>query len=109
MPYMLGNHPHFVPWTDPVSGVRSFLLNEHVAPVQMVIYFVNPAVSADEKWLWFGCGYPPSPYKRLGVVSLDSDNPFIRVFQEATFQSETPLVSAAGDSATSPVIRASMR
>jgi hypothetical protein len=91
-------HSHFVPWTDPVSGVRSLLLDERVAPVQFVIYFVNPAVSADEKWLWFGGGYPPSPYKRLGVVSLDPDRPLVRMFQEATFHSETPLVSASGDS-----------
>jgi hypothetical protein len=98
MQHSLENHPYFVPWTDPISGVRSFLLNEHLAPVQMVIYFVNSAISADEKWLWFGCGYPPSPHKRLGVVSLDPENPFIQVFQQATFQAETPLVSASGDS-----------
>ena len=90
-------HPFFVPWTDPVSNVQSYLLNERVAPAQLVTYFVNSAVSADENWLWFGCGYPPSPYKRLGVVSLDPDKPFIKVFQEATFQSETPLISDEGD------------
>lgn len=94
----LDSHPFFEPWTDPVSGVVSYILTERVAPVQMVTYFVNPAVSADEKWLWFSCGYPPSPYKRLGVVSLDPANPVIKVFQEATFQAETPLVSESGDS-----------
>lgn len=94
----LDAHPYFVPWTDPVSGVTSYLLNERVAPVQMVTYFVNPSISADEMLLWFGCGYPPSPYKRLGVVSLDPENPFIKVFQEATFQAETPLISASGTS-----------
>ena len=98
MSLSLEHHPFFVPWTDPVSGVRSYLLNERVAPVQSVTYFVNPAVSSDETWLWFGCGYPPSPYKRLGVVCLDPDKPFIRVFQEATFQAESPLVSRSGDS-----------
>ncbi|BCM93534.1 hypothetical protein IAD21_05425 [Abditibacteriota bacterium] len=98
MSYSLESHPFFVPWTDPLSGVRSYLLNERVAPVQMPIYFVNPAVSADEKWLWFGCGYPPSPFRRLGVVGLDPDNPFIKVFQEATFHAESPLITSAGDS-----------
>jgi hypothetical protein len=94
----LEGHPFFTPWTDPVSGVRSYLLNKRVAPVQMVIYFVNSAVSADEKWLWLAACYPPSPFRRLGVVSLDPDNASIKVFQEATFQAETPLISASGDS-----------
>ncbi len=94
----LEQHPYLVPWRDPASGVRSYVLHERVAPVQMPTYFVNPAVSNDEQWLWFGCGYPPSPYKRLGVVSLDPDKLFIKVFQEATFQAETPLISPSGDS-----------
>ncbi len=94
----LARHPFFISYIDPASGAQSFILNERVAPSQAVIYFVNPAISADEKWLWFSCGYPPSPHKRLGVVSLDPDNPVIKVFQEATFHAETPLVMPGGDS-----------
>lgn len=93
----LASHPYFTPWTDPVSNVVSYILTERVAPVQMVIYFVNPCISNDEKWLWFACGYPPSPLRRLGVVSLDPNNLFIRVFQEATFQFSSPLISDSGD------------
>lgn len=95
---LLDAHPHFTPWIDPATGVKSHLLAERVAPVQMTTYFVTSAVSADETLLWFGCGYPPSPYKRLGVVSLDPARPFIKVFQAATFQAATPLVAASGDS-----------
>ncbi len=94
----LAKHPHFHPWRDPQSGVISHILTERVAPIQMPVYFVNPCVSADERWLWFACGYPPSPYRRLGVVSLDPERPMIRVFQHATFQAETPLITPAGDS-----------
>ena len=31
MTHPLHNHPHFTSWTDPQTGVESFVLTEHVA------------------------------------------------------------------------------
>jgi hypothetical protein len=31
----LAEHPHFTPWTNPVSGVVSYVLTERVAPVHL--------------------------------------------------------------------------
>jgi hypothetical protein len=93
----LAAHPFFTSRTDPESGMESFVLTERVAPVQMAFYFTNPSVSADEKWLWFYAGFPPSPHMTLGVVGLDPDNPFIVHFPGAAFTSASPMVAPAGD------------
>jgi hypothetical protein len=94
----LARHPFFTRWMDPQSGIESFILTERVAPVQQVFYFVNPGVSPDERWLWFSVSFPPSPVKMLAVVSLDPDQPSIRYFPGATFDSASPRV--APDSAS---------
>ena len=57
----LDAHLSFAPWVDPTSGVRSYLLSERIAPVQLTVYFVNSALFADERFLWFACGHSPSP------------------------------------------------
>jgi Tol biopolymer transport system component len=93
----LAHHLFFVPWTDPQSGVTSFILNERVAPVQQSFYFTNASVSPDERWLWFYCAAPPNPQSTLGVVSLDPSRPMIRHFPAAGFTSASPMVSPAGE------------
>ncbi|MEI7833441.1 MAG: hypothetical protein WCJ56_09610 [bacterium] len=94
----LQQHPFFTPWTDPVSGVVSYVLTERLAPMQQSFYFTNPSISADEKWLWFYTAYSPSPVKTLGVVSLDPARPVKMHFPWATFSSVSPLVAPEGDS-----------
>ena len=93
----LAEHPHFTPWTDPVSGVVSYVLTERVAPVQQSFYFTNASVSADERWLWFYTAFPPGPHHTLGVVSLDPARPLLRHFPGATFTSGSPMVAPEGD------------
>ncbi len=85
-------HPYFEPWTDPESGVISYILTERVAAVQQGFYFVNPSMSADGKWLWFYAAFPPAEEHTLGVVSTDADNPEIRHFPRAGFRAEAPLI-----------------
>ena len=97
MPYDLRRHPYFESWTDPESGVESFILNERVAPLQQSFYFTNPSISQDEKWLWFYTAFPPSPHKFLGAVSLDPDTPDKRLFLQAGFSSVSPMVAPQGD------------
>jgi len=68
------------------------VLTERVAPVQMAFYFTNPSVSADEKWLWFYAGFPPSPHLTLGVVGLDPGRTVHHAFPGAAFTAASPMV-----------------
>ncbi|HYE07906.1 MAG TPA: hypothetical protein VEL07_20480 [Planctomycetota bacterium] len=98
MPLDLSRHPFFTPWTEPASGVLSWILTERAAATQQGFYFVNPGIAGDERYLWFYAGWPPTPSKCLGVVSLDPEDPFIRTFPTTFFQKESPLVAADGRS-----------
>src|SRR5262245_52946361 len=95
----LAGHPHFTPWTDPVSGVVSYVLTERVAPVQQTFYFTNPSVPADDRGPWFYTACPPNPHRMLGVVSLDPARPLIRHFPGAAFSNGSPMVAPEGDAA----------
>jgi len=99
MRYDLSGHPHFQAWTDPESGITSYILSERVAPVQENFYFVNSGISADERWLWFYAAFPPGPTRTLGVVSLDPQQPLIRHFPAAQLTSGAPMVAPEGDAA----------
>ena len=97
MAYDISKHPYFKPWTDPETGVESFILTERVAPHQQSFYFTNSSLSADEKWLWFYAAFHPSPYRVLGAVCMDPDNPQIKLFPETEFSSNSPMVAPEGD------------
>ncbi len=96
----LSYHPYFTEWTEPSSGIKSFVLTKMLAPIQQSFYFTNSSLSADEKYLWFYATYPPSPVttRTLGVVGMDPDNPFIQIFPETAFWDASPLVTPEGDS-----------
>lgn len=96
MACLLERHPLFTPFTDPVSGVVSFLLKNGVAPVQQSLYYTQPSLSADGKWLWFHAAHPPAPSKHLAAVRLDPDRPEVRVFPQAQFPTAHPVIEAAG-------------
>ena len=89
----LSQHPYFVPWTDPETGVVSYLLARRVAPLQQSFYFVNASVSPDEQWLWFYTAFPPNAQKTLGIVSLDPGNPSIQHYAQAGFTGASPMVT----------------
>src|SRR5690348_8460450 len=95
----LSGHPQFTPWTDPASGVVSYVLTARVAPVQKSFYFTDPSVSADERWLSFYAASPPSRHLTRGVVSLAPARPLIRHFPGAGFSEESPMVAPEGDAA----------
>ncbi len=94
--YDLQRHPHFVPWVDPRSGIRTFLLDKRVSPVQQTFYFVNPSISADGRFLWFYSAWDPAPRRTLSVVSLDPKAPLIRNFPHA-MPKGCPLVAPEGN------------
>ena len=93
----LSKHPYFTPYTDPKSGIVSYILTEKVAPLQRQFYFAQPSVTADGKYLWFLCFNPPARYMTLGVLSLDPENPFIKNFPYAAPQGGNPCVTPEGD------------
>ena len=99
MTYDLREHPYFTAWTDPVSGVESFILSERVAPIQQSFYFTNSSVSKDGKWLWIYVAFPPSPHKFLASFSLDPAQPEKHLYLQAGFSSASPMVAPEGDAA----------
>ena len=92
----LAEHPLFEPWTDPVSGITSYLLKEVVAPIQQSFYYVNPSLDTEESALWFHCAWPPSGVKTLARVSLDPANPALRHFPQSQFDTAHPLIAPDG-------------
>ena len=80
----------FTPIRTPESGVTIHVLTSRVAPVQKGFYFVNESMTADGRYLWFCCGYPPSQHKVLAV--LDFEQQQVRVFPETQFVHESPFV-----------------
>lgn len=93
---ILADHPLFEVFTDPRSGVVSYLLKEVVAPVQQSFYYTQASLSADERWLWLMAAWPPAPARTLAVVSLDPAKPVVRTFPQAQFPTALPLIAPDG-------------
>lgn len=95
----LSRHPLFTEYTDPKSGVKSYVLTERVAGIQKQFYFAQPSVTRNGKYLWITCCNPPARYSTLAVISLDLDNPFIRHFPYASPDTHCslPCIDPEGD------------
>jgi hypothetical protein len=61
-----------------------------VAPVQQSFYFVNDGMSADGRYLWLYCAFPPSPRRTLAAVDFLAGE--MRHFPETQFSSVSPYV-----------------
>ena len=87
----------FTRWENPANGVASHILTARAAPVQQSFYYTHPSFSADGRYLWLGCGYPPPGGKHaqqvLGVVDFEKDE--LRVYHETQFGSSRPVVDPA--------------
>lgn len=64
---------HFIRWTDPNSGVVSYVLKTRVAPQQQTFYFVNRSMTNDGRFLLFHCSDPPKNTDSMGVVDFKKD------------------------------------
>ena len=100
----LDAHPCFTRFEDPDSGVVSYQLSEHVAPLQKCLYYISPAIRGEGRYLWFRGCFPPSKARMLAVVDLASPEKNIRVFPQSCTGGGptcecTPLVHAKGDAA----------
>lgn len=88
----LKNHPYFTEYTDPVSGVVSYILTERVSQMQQHFYFSECSLTDDGNYLWIWCRNPPSRAMHLSVVSMDPENPTITPFLKTMCQSSCPRV-----------------
>lgn len=92
----LNNSDLFNPVTHPASGVTIYVLKSKVAPVQEAFYFVNDSMSADGRYLWFYCAFPPSGNagrgRTLGVVDFHMGE--VRHYPETQFGEASPYVDA---------------
>lgn len=88
------NRDLFTPVTHPGSRVTVHVLTRKVAPVQEAFYFVNDSMSADGRYLWFYCAFPPSGNagrgRTLGVVDFQTGE--VRHFPESQFGEASPYV-----------------
>ena len=50
---------HFTKYVNPETGVVSYLLNNEIAPLQKMVYYVSKNTSNDGRYFWFVCAYPP--------------------------------------------------
>ncbi len=94
----LRDHPLFEPWSDPETGVESFILGRRVAPFQKGLYYVTPSVPTGGGWLWFKAAWPPSRRWTLAAARLAPDRPEVRVFPAADWPGN-PLLVPEGDAA----------
>ncbi|MAU10393.1 MAG: hypothetical protein CL607_11265 [Anaerolineaceae bacterium] len=85
----------FTPWQDPESGVTSYILSKKVAPVQEVFYYVNNSMSADDRYLWFFCAYPPSASRTLGLLDMQTGE--MNAFPDTQFSGTPHVDPATGD------------
>ena len=84
----------FEKWQDPTSGVTSWILKERIAPVQQSFYFTNPSMSADGRYLWFYCAFPPAgdagDGRTMAVVDFAEDR--VTYCPETMFSDASPYV-----------------
>lgn len=64
---------HFTKWTDPKSGVVSYILTANITDGCQSFYFVNPCFTRNQRYLWFYAFCPPSPMRWLGLVDFETD------------------------------------
>ena len=64
---------HFTKYTNPDSGVVSYILTTRVAALQQCFYFVNSGMSDDGRYLWIYCSNPPKSGHHLALIDFETD------------------------------------
>lgn len=84
----------FKPYIDPVSKVKTYILNQRVAPIQQGFYFVNSGFSKNNRYLWFYSAFPPAGSSSLGrtLGVIDFVEMTINCFPETQFSEASPFV-----------------
>ncbi len=63
---------HFKKYVDE-GGVVSYILTTRTAPVQQGIYYTNPSMTDDGRYLFFWGTYPPGNIKTVAVLDFETD------------------------------------
>lgn len=85
---------HFVKYTDPVSGVESYIFKNDKVKHTQSFYFSNSSASADGRYIWMYCAFPPAGSaafgRSLGVVDLELDT--FTHFPDSIFFDASPVI-----------------
>jgi len=94
---MIETSPLFIPWTDPRSGVVSYLLDKRIAPLQQTFYFTSDSLSRDGRYLWFYCAFPPGgdTYYGRQLAVVDFEKQEVRHDPRTQFTDASPYVDTA--------------
>ena len=86
--------PLFTTWTNPGNGLAVHILTQRVAPSQQGFYFANDSISADGRYLWFYCCFPPSGSGGYGrtLAVVDAEQQVVHHFPDTQFQHASPYV-----------------
>lgn len=88
------NSNHFVKYTDPVSGVVSYVFENDYVPHIQSFYFTNPSATNDGRYIWMYCAFPPAGNalhgRSLAVIDLENDT--FNHYPETMFDDATPIV-----------------
>ncbi len=89
----------FTRWTNPASGVETFILTERPASVQRHFYYTNRGFTDDGRFCWLSCEFVP-PGGRLavpvlGVIDFERDD--LRVYHDTQHTSSPFIDPATGD------------
>ena len=90
----IANSKHFKKYTDPQSGVVTYVFDNDYVPHTQSFYFTNPSVSDDGRYIWMYCAFPPAGDagvgRSLGLIDLETDT--FTHFPNCMFHDATPLV-----------------
>ena len=85
---------HFKEYTDPESGIVSYIFDAPSIPLSQSFYFTNPSATSDGRYIWMYCAFPPAASaafgRTLGVVDLENDT--FTHFPETMFLDASPAV-----------------
>ncbi|WNR43454.1 hypothetical protein [Paenibacillus roseipurpureus] len=84
----------FTSWTDPVSGIQSWVLTKQIAPLQSSFYFTNRSWTEDGRFLWLYVAYPPSGSANYGrmLAVIDFVEGTFQVYPETNFLDASPMI-----------------
>lgn len=105
----LEQHPYFKEYIDEKSGVKSYILKEKAAQAQQQFYFTNTSLTFDGKYLWITCLNPPSHANTVAVVSMDENNPSIKLIGGTAKYSGIPAIIPGTHDLAVPVENAMYR
>ncbi len=77
--------PLFSAWRDPISNVESWIFNQNIAPVHKSFYFTHSSFSADGRFLWIECVFPPNKLPQLALVDMALST--VELYPETQFDS----------------------